>query len=509
MVKQKWTYEIISELAKECSSRYDFQKKYKNAYNAAWSRGWLDNFFIETRKPIGYWDVYENVYKEATKVNNIKDFRKINDVAYRSALRHNWLSTFDWFVNLQSSICTFEHCFEKAKLCHSVREFRMKFNNEYNHSRVNNWLSKFFLYKDGRPVVTQPRPIKLTREYCFDCAKQCSCTSEMIKRFASAYVKAHQYGWLKDYTWFKTPLLTVTNNTEKVFCIYVYMDNVNKVCYVGLTKDLKRRHRQHKSPNKRGCLDVVAKYFTSIGNELPAPILIEDNLTAEEAQEREAYFIRKYSEEEYTCLNIAKPGSIGSVGYKWTKEACIAEAKKYDRYIDFLLNSPSCIQACQKNGWLSEFTWLKRQLKQWTDEECLEIARQYQYISDFSCERKDAYDYAKNHGLLDEIRSFLKYKTTHWTDDTAKNEALKYSRYNDFYKNSTTAFNYAKRNGLLDSFTWLKKSKCITNIDECFIKAKEYSTLKEFKTNCPKEYQYIKNKRQLNELTWLKRRTAL
>ena len=508
MGKPKWTYEIVSKLAKECFSRYDFQKKHKNAYNAAWSNGWLDDFFNETRKSIGYWDVYENVYKEAKKVSSKKDFRKLNEVAYRSALKHNWLSTFDWFINLQSSICTFEHCSEKAKLCHSVREFRMKFNNEYNHSRVNNWLPKFFLYKNGRPAVTQPRPIKLTREYCFDCAKQCSYASEMIKRFASAYGKARQHGWLKDYTWFKTPQLTVTNNKEKVFCIYVYMDNINRVCYVGLTKDLKRRHRQHKSPNKRGCLDIVAKYFTSIGNELPAPILIEDNLTAEEAQEREAYFIRKYSEEEYNCLNIAQPGSIGSVGYKWTKEACFTEARKYDLYNDFITKSPSCASACRKYGWLSEFTWLKRQLKQWTNEECLAVARQYQYIDDFSNERKDAYDYAKSHRLLDEIRLFLKYKTTHWTDDTVRTEALKYTKYNDFYKASISAFNYAKRNGLLESFTWLKKAERITDIEICFKKAKEYTTMIEFKTNCPKEYQYISNKKRLNELIWLSRRNS-
>ncbi len=505
MGKIKWTYEIVSELAKECSSRYDFQKKYKNAYNAAWQQGWLGCLFNETRKPIGYWDVYENVYEVAKAVNNRKDFRKLNDVAYRSALKHNWLGTFNWFINLQDTKCNFENCLKKAKQCNSVHEFREKYKNEYNYARINKWLPKFFQYCNGRPVITPPRQIKLTREHCFECAKQCRYATEMITRFASAYNKARKSGWLKDYTWFQTPQLMVSGKTEKVFCIYAYLDEVNRVCYIGLTKDLKRRHWQHKKPNRQGRFDIACSYFMSINESLPPPIVLEKNLTAVEAQVREDFYIKHYSDINYTCLNIAPAGSIGSVGYKWTKENCIAEARKYNRYNDFVLNSPSCVSACRKNGWLSEFTWLIRDIEYWTDERCFATAHKYVYLHDFMKENPGAYKYAKDKGLLDKIRADLKYKTVHWTDETVKAEALQYTTYNEFYLNSISAFGYAKRNGLLRSFTWLQKADRIMDINPCFEKAKEYSTLTEFKSNCPKEYQYIKNKKRLKELTWLKR----
>ena len=106
-------------------------------------------------------------------------------------------------------------------------------------------------------------------------------------------------------------------------------------------------------------------------------------MTAADAQIRENFYIEHYSNLNYTCLNIAPAGSIGSVGYKWTKENCIAEARKYKKYNDFLLNSPSCVSVCRKNGWLSEFTWLKRDIEYWTDEECLAVASKYVYLYDF------------------------------------------------------------------------------------------------------------------------------
>ena len=229
-------------------------------------------------------------------------------------------------------------------------------------------------------------------------------------------------------------------------------------------------------------------------------------MTAADAQIRENFYIEHYSNLNYTCLNNAPAGSIGSVGYKWTKENCIAEARKYKKYNDFLLNSPSCVSVCRKNGWLSEFTWLKRDIEYWTDEECLAVASKYVYLYDFMRENPGAYKYAKNKELFNKIRKLLKYKTVHWTNETVKVEALKYTTYNDFYLNSVSAFGYAKRNGLLESFTWLQKVDRIMDIDACFEKAKEYSTLSEFKFNCPKEYQYINNKKRLKELTWLKRK---
>ena len=240
------------------------------------------------------------------------------------------------------------------------------------------------------------------------------------------------------------------------------------MCYIGLTKDIKRRHWQHKKPNKQGRFDIAYSYFMSINESLPRPIVLEEDLTAHEAQIREDFYIKYYSNRNYTCLNIAPAGSIGSVGYKWTKESCIAEARKYKRYNDFLLNSPSCVSACRKNGWLSEFTWLRRDIKYWTDEECLTTARKYVYFYDFTRENPGAYRYAKANGLLDKIHTFLKYKTIHWTVETVRAEALKYTTYNDFYINSASAFGYAKRNNLLDGFTWLQKVDYITDIEIYF-----------------------------------------
>ena len=47
VLPRKWTYEACRDAAKQCSSRSEFVKKHKGAYEASRKNGWLDEFIPE------------------------------------------------------------------------------------------------------------------------------------------------------------------------------------------------------------------------------------------------------------------------------------------------------------------------------------------------------------------------------------------------------------------------------------------------------------------------------
>ena len=132
-----------------------------------------------------------------------------------------------------------------------------------------------------------------------------------------------------------------------------------------MTKDLKRRRKQHKRKHpKTHEYDVVKKYFDLLGQDLPEEVILEEHLTPDMAQEREGFWLQKYLSEGWTGLNIAKTGrgtsSVGNYTIKWTKEKCLSEAKECKTLQVFITQHYGAYQASLRNGWLSDFDWLER-----------------------------------------------------------------------------------------------------------------------------------------------------
>lgn len=76
-----------------------------------------------------------------------------------------------------------------------------------------------------------------------------------------------------------------------MYCIYCYTNNINNKKYIGQSKDIKRRC---KPSNYKGC----TKFYNAIkkyGIENFSFIILEDNLTLEEANNREEYYIQYYN----------------------------------------------------------------------------------------------------------------------------------------------------------------------------------------------------------------------
>ena len=85
----------------------------------------------------------------------------------------------------------------------------------------------------------------LTYELVTSIAQQYSSRFEFQKGDKAAYNKALKEGWIDLYTWFTTPVRTSNDRMSKVHVVYAYLDEVNKVAYIGRTINIRRRHSQH------------------------------------------------------------------------------------------------------------------------------------------------------------------------------------------------------------------------------------------------------------------------
>ena len=86
--RRLWTIEKCKEVAKLCANRSELQKKYSRAYEVLSDNNLLYELYPKLR---GYWNIFENVEKEAKKYKSRWDFGKNNISAYKAARRNNWL----------------------------------------------------------------------------------------------------------------------------------------------------------------------------------------------------------------------------------------------------------------------------------------------------------------------------------------------------------------------------------------------------------------------------------
>ena len=239
--------------------------------------------------------------------------------------------------------------------------------------------------------------------------------------------------------------------------VYAYIDENNKVAYVGLTIDINSRKKSHKYEFN----SAVRKYF---GSNIPEPITLKEGLTVLESQYYEDYYKKQYVNDGYNLLNVAATGkNIGSIGgiAKWTsKEKVFEESRKYHSKSEFQRKAGGAYNHAKHNKWLKEMTWLttpERKIK-WTHDAVIEESRKYEYKCDFRKYACGAHLAASENGWLKEM-TWLKDKHkphNYWTKERVFDESRKYSNKKDFENNAKTTFLKAMNSGWLPFKTWLK-----------------------------------------------------
>ena len=307
------------------------------------------------KKPNGYWNIKENVFAEAKKYKTKIEFKKGCSGAYKSAYYNGWFADMPWLG--KRSVCNF-----------------------YGKKPRGYW----------------------TRERVFEESKKYKTRSEFKKNCPCAYSAARQKGWLNEMK-FEDGRLKLF--TDKIDSVYKYYFKETNSVYVGRTL----MRRQNKRDKEHLYVETDSVYVYAKENSLAVPPMeiIEDKLTIEEGQEREAYWVEYYKENGYNVLNVAKTGSLGTIGYgKWTKENVFAEAKKYKTRTEFFNNSIQAYRVARYNEWFADMPWLvegRKPNNYWTKETVFNEAKKYKTRSEFKKNCPGAYKVAMVNILLDEL----------------------------------------------------------------------------------------------------------
>ena len=295
------------------------------------------------------------------------------------------------------------------------------------------------------------------------------------------------------------------------YCVYVYVDEDNKVAYVGLTVNKSQRHYSHSTGyNRNGKISrsPVYRYFQSIGRIVPNPIYLEERLTADEAREKEHEWRMKYQDMGYRLLNIAKTGagigSLGAVPAKWTKPRVFKEAQKYQSRTEFASKCTGAYAVACKRGWIEQMPWMRAKwwhpTPRWTREAVFEESKKYSTRREFEINSSGAYSKALAQGWLDEM-PWLELKRKSWTREEVFEESRKYNSRVSFSKGAVSAYDIARREKWLDEMPWLVKlSHGKWTKEDVFMEAKKYPSRKAFRVGNETAYRTALKNHWMDEL---------
>ena len=404
------------------------------------------------------------------------------------------------------TIWTHDSCYKEAKKYNSKVDFKTAVPTAYAKARIKGWLNEYTWFTSLRKDLGF-----WTKEQCFEEAKEYKTKTEFMKSSPTAYSKSLKNGWSIDYTWFTNEQINVYKG--KVDSIYSYFFEEQNAVYVGRTlmRRQKDRDREHLYKIDR---DAVAKFAKECGCPVPPMVIIEENLTLEEGQEREKFWIEEYKNQGYTILNKAATGkgtsSLGMIGHgKWNYKSCYREAKKYKNAAAFGNGCRGAYSVALVNGWLSEYTWfVKLWEPRWDKKTCYQEAKKYKTRGEFQKGTPGAYNKARIKGWINEfdwLTTRNKYPLGYWGNyDNCYQEAKKYKSRVEFEKGNNSAYQNARKRGWLDKYTWFKEKRKnrFWNRESCFEEAKKYKSATEFAKHAPRAYQLSYENGWNKDYTW-------
>lgn len=346
------------------------------------------------------------------------------------------------------------------------------------------------------------KKVKWSKEMVENESKKYTSRFQFQKNSKYAYNKSLKEGWLDEFVWLRTPEHKENNVNDKAHCVYAYIDEENKSIYIGRTNNIKIRHNSHNNiQHKNKKYDTVKTYFLNNDKDLPLPIILSENLTLEESQYYEDYFLKYYKDEGWSIINKGKTGvGIGSVGgfvQKLTYEYCKSVALTCKTRKEFQkIDSSAYKKSCAMN-WIEEFIPNKMHNKR-TYEECMEVAKKYKSIKEFRmndlcvysyCQRKKwlkTFDWLTRKYSFEKRKKYQKLTYEEWYS-IAKNFETKQK----FRKEHPELVNMGYRNNWFKKYNLFKQVKRKLTKEKCLEIASNYSTINELRKSDESVYQYL------------------
>ena len=161
---------------------------------------------------------------------------------------------------------------------------------------------------------------------------------------------------------------------------------------------------------------------------------------------------------------------------KWTNEAIIEDALKYNTRTEWAKNSSSAYERARHNDILEECCQHMTQLRhKWSDEEIIEDAKKYNTRYEWQ-QKSKSYTIAKTRrGLIDVCTAHMIPLHKTWTIDNIKQEAFKFNSKGQWSSNSPSSYMAAIRQNIVNECcSHMTKLHTKWTIDELLASAKKY-----------------------------------
>ena len=326
-----WTKEKCKEEASKYSSKKEFFKESRSAYNASLKNHWLNdyNWLIDGKVK---W-IYKTCKEEAKKYSSRNEFRKGSRGAYLAACKNNWLKDYDWFK--ERFIWTKERCFEEAKKYSLKGEFSKGSRSAYCAALRNNWIDDYFWLKEAGLY-------KNDHIYSYE-----------FTDLKSVYVGRTVEPLRRDYD-HRTRKDTVSSFTKEHNIPIPKM----KILEEGITvKEGKVKEGIWKDKYEKEGWIILNKVKTGGVGSFASKWTYKR--CYEEAKNYSSR--KKFQKGNQSAYNVALKNNWLD-DYKWfeerfiwTKEKCYKEAKKYFSRYKFKKGSRGAYLVAWKNKWLDEF----------------------------------------------------------------------------------------------------------------------------------------------------------
>lgn len=402
-------------------------------------------------KPMGYWMQKERCIEAARKCKTRNEFQKKYRTAYKNCLRFGWSDeAYHHMISYQKPRGYWQdkvHCREAASQCKTRKEFRKKFKAAYDSCRAHGWYEEICSDLEVLRDIYKWSSVEAIHEE----AKKYKSRTEFAKKNGAAFSAAHRLGVIE----------FVCSHMEKMndYCsrgIYAFEFPDNHV-YVGLTYNFVIRKCSHL------CCDNSQVYRHIQETNLQPVFKILHNYTdMYVAAKLEGKYLDKYIKNGWVALNIQIPGNLGGSRQYYTRKRILELAQTCETLSEFRIKYEQAYNAARKHRWLKEIKEiLPSSVNQFgsfqnTYNDVLAYARTCKSYREFSLGRPSAVKFARRKGFIDEITAFLPPKVTSkpTTNKYLYEDVIELARLCrsliHFRKEYSSAYGAALKNGWID-----------------------------------------------------------
>jgi len=511
--KAYWDYDTCYEVAKGCSYRADLKYKYPQAYRTALKNGWINDYtwFVTKGEAIAKSKIIYNknyCYEEAKKYTSKIDFLKNSHGAYVVAKKNGWIEEYTWLIHPKQYKGKFDYdyCYKEAQKYKTRKEFQVGCSCGYHHARINNWLDDYTWFI--HPEVCNK---KWNKETCYNEAKKYDTLKEFAEKSSGSYSAALKNGWLIEYSWL--------NRKQKPNGYWGYDRCFNEAIKYSSRREFKEGcDSAYRSAIKNGWIDEYT-WFTKPNKKWNYDTCMEESKKYSTRGEfalksSGAYHVARENKwlDEYTWFLDGRDLRLERYG-KWTKEACLEEAKKYKTKGEFAKHNNSAYNSARKHNWINDFSWLKDERLDIVKGK-IDLVYSYEFVHEKAvyvgrtlikrCKERDKQHLFK----LDSVSSFAKEKgivvpemkileSDLTLDEGVKKEAWWIEKYREA---GWMLLNKAKAG----SIGMIGKGKTRYTKEICCELSKICNDRAEFKTSFPQAYRVALKKGWMDDYTWFK-----